>query len=46
MAHEFVEDVLEEILEPPPTYRREAFTEFFVNRPPTPEFIPIPDGVD
>ncbi len=41
-----VEDVLEEITEPPPQYRKEKFQAFFVNRPPTPEFIPIQKGID
>lgn len=38
--------MLEELYEPPPGYRNEAFSEFFVNRPPTPEFIPIKKGID
>jgi hypothetical protein len=38
---ELIEDVLEDITEIPPNYRPEPFSEFFVNRPPTPEFIPI-----
>ncbi len=40
------EDLLEEIEEPSEHYGRVPFREFFVNRPPTPEFIPIQKGIN